>query len=131
MTLLLKSEAYSVEQSLKPMFILLPVLWGLKTSLEPGDSNRCRMVVLFSSTSGLFSLKVISTCNRIMAHLDIVAYSCEWQMSEIRSPADTGTSNSVFHASNFVGFSAAWRQASLKTNVYADGLTNFKEVTSR
>lgn len=47
-------------------------------------SNGCFVL----STSGLFSLKVVASKRHIMTHADVIAHSCDWQISEATTSAD-------------------------------------------
>lgn len=59
------------------------------------------------STSRDFSLKVISRRSHITTHFDVIAYSCGWQISDIRSSVDIweggGGGGCVFSVLDSVG----------------------------
>lgn len=88
-----------------------------------GDPNRCWMVVLSWVHRGLFSLKVISSRSHITTHFDVIAYSCGWQISEIRSPVDIWKAS--FLRFKFCWFSATWEKLILKSNIHIKTVYHF------
>ena len=117
-------------QSLWQMFIVLSVLWG-PTIFSPctctvalkqsqGDPDRCWMVVLSWVHRGLFSLKVISSRSHIITHFDVIAYSCGWQISEMRSLVDIWKEGGhVFLCFKVCWFSASWETQSYTSQMLA------------